>query len=298
MSPVPPPPPPPPTNFSVNNGANKKISAIPNTSALLKSIEKGTKLKKTTTNDRSAPQTSTQPNSSVPNRSNQKLDSYDKAGNALAPSGLGGLFANGFPTLKSSKCKTTEDVKVPQALQKPVSKAISQARESITRDPKKSINIASKGFKMAAPVLSSEPKDLKSTDKPVKNLASTVGLPRKANVLPELPKKAEKKMESSWNFPIENEEFLPSPRNFSRIKKKYLSQCKKIEQEEKSASETQISNEDMKGFIKSLKSKLSKAAKDENFEECVRLKSKLKSFESIDSRIKSGEKVYLSELPR
>ena len=91
MPPVPPPPPP-------LSNPNSKSMDLPNTAALLKSIERGTKLKKTVTHDRSAPIVSSQPNSCAPNKSasSQNLNSNNA-------SSLGGLFANGFPALRSTK---------------------------------------------------------------------------------------------------------------------------------------------------------------------------------------------------
>ena len=47
-----------------------------------------------------------------------------------------------------------------------------------------------------------------------------------------------------------------------------------------------------------MKSKLKKSADEENFEECLRLKTKLKSFEDIEKRIKSGEKIMAADLPK
>lgn len=302
MPPAPPPPPPSTNlpNFSTKTSSSTIPSGVPNTSALLKSIEKGTRLKKTTTNDRSAPLTSNQPNSTAPNKSNQNSATSIRAGNLAAPSGLGGLFANGFPALKSTKAPSSKaTVEIPTILQKPLNKAVTRARESIARDPERAINIANQGIKMAAPVIIPELTSQKSKINPsLKIPASLSDLGQKMNVISELPRKMERQSGDRWNFPIESDDFLPSPRKFTGSKKIYLSQNSGSNDDGKSSSDTQISKADMSGFIKSLKSKLNKAASEENFEECVRLKTKLKSFQSIENRIKSGERVYLSELPR
>lgn len=83
MPPPPPPAPPPPTS-AVSPSVNTK-----DRNALLCEIRHGAKLKKTLTNDRSAPQITS---SKVSNdRSAEKLNT---------PAGLGGLFAQGMPKLR------------------------------------------------------------------------------------------------------------------------------------------------------------------------------------------------------
>ena len=92
---------------------------------------------------------------------------------------------------------------------------------------------------------------------------------------------------------------LPIPRKFTGCKKVYLSENIKTESTlSKSFSGSSVSEEDIETFIKSLKSKLKKSAVEENFEECVRLKTKLKSFEDIEKRIKSGETIGATDLPK
>lgn len=300
MAPAPPPPPPPANlpNFATNN-SSKKPAGIPNTSALLKSIEKGTRLKKTTTNDRSAPLISSQPNSTATNNMNQNPSASSGTANSTAPSGLGGLFANGFPALRSTKASSKSTVEIPTVLQNPVKMAAAQAKESIARDPERAINVAKKGVKIAAPIVASELTGKNPIIQPTEDTVSSVrSLARKTNIIPELPKKMEREPADRWNFKIDSDDNLPSPRKFTGAKKIYISQIDGRDDTTKSTNDALISKDDMEGFIKSLKSKLNKAASEENFEECVRLKTKLKAFQLIETRVKAGECVYANELPR
>lgn len=89
MVPAPPPPPAPKPNPS-----STAPSTNPNRGALLNSIHKGTRLKKTTTNDRSAPLVVTSSSSA------EKKSQRDDSNNFKKPSGLGGLFAGGMPNLR------------------------------------------------------------------------------------------------------------------------------------------------------------------------------------------------------
>ncbi|XP_076360939.1 uncharacterized protein LOC143252534 [Tachypleus tridentatus] len=95
MPPPPPPPaPPPPTSFEASLPLNKNSRV--DRSALLSDIRLGTKLKKTVTKDRSAPQIS------ASKRTNE--GSTEKVN---CPVGIGGLFAQGMPRLRPTGNRPT-----------------------------------------------------------------------------------------------------------------------------------------------------------------------------------------------
>lgn len=287
MAPIPPPPPlktlP---NFTELNKSTTNKANIPNTSALLKSIEKGAKLKKTVTNDRSSPLVSVQTDKSAQNRLSKDPGS--------SGSGLSGLFSNGFPTLRSTgnSVKATSPNKegnlVPKLLKKPAEKAFQNMSNEITRDPKKSLAAVQKGSKiakkLAVPVIitATNGHDVGSIGNSIANLAIS-GF----------------KEPDKWEFPENIEKMLPVPLKYTGCEKIYLSQTNIVNSKSsKNLSGTLVSNDDIDGFIKNLKSKLSIAESEEKFEECVRLKSKLKSFDVVKKRVQLGERVYASELPR
>lgn len=94
---APPPPPPPPAT----------IQAPPPPSNLLKSIEKGTKLRKVETNDRSKPLVEVPKSAAQNNRTpmvpmgNRLSPPSQRAGGiGASQGGIGGLFAGGIPQLK------------------------------------------------------------------------------------------------------------------------------------------------------------------------------------------------------
>ncbi|CAD6185862.1 unnamed protein product [Caenorhabditis auriculariae] len=98
MPPPPPPPPPPPAPPAPAPSAPPPASTARN--ALLSDIHKGARLKKTVTNDRSAPAVG----NVKPSANGSTSSSAPNGGNAPKPSfgsspgpGLGGLFANGMP---------------------------------------------------------------------------------------------------------------------------------------------------------------------------------------------------------
>lgn len=98
-----PPPPPPPVAPPFLNGPPTFIPPKNDgRSALLKSIQKGTQLKKTVTNDKSAPligKTSSASNNN--NNGTSNTSNFSLPANNGMP-GLGGLFANGMPKLRST----------------------------------------------------------------------------------------------------------------------------------------------------------------------------------------------------
>ncbi|KAG9292911.1 hypothetical protein G9A89_016273 [Geosiphon pyriformis] len=93
--PAPPPPPPPPVKTSSPSGGRN---------ALLKDIQQGKRLKKTDTNDRSAPLVEVNKNG-VGSSGSGRVRSLSAAGGGGGkvnpPPGLGGLFSGGVPKLKS-----------------------------------------------------------------------------------------------------------------------------------------------------------------------------------------------------
>lgn len=308
MPPAPPPPPPANLpNFSTVT-AKSKPTGLPNTSALLKSIEKGTKLKKTVTNDRSAPLISNQKNSAAPNKSSQASTASSSTNDSATSAGLGGLFANGFPTLRSTK-QTSEKTdrplpkpmtgSIPDVMKNPAKNIARSATESIFHDPEKALNIAKKGSQVVAPVLISEAnKQLEkaqiSVDIP--NSTRQVQTGKKIDTLS--PKSSNKGKQERWHFTIERDDNLPAPRKYRGFKKHYISETiNSSEKHSKLTAGDEVTESDIKGFIKTLKSKIDKAASKEEFEECIRLKSKLKSFEAIEKRIKAGEQISATELP-
>ena len=273
MPPVPPPPPP-------LSNPNSKSMDLPNTAALLKSIERGTKLKKTVTHDRSAPIVSSQPNSCAPNKSasSQNLNSNNA-------SSLGGLFANGFPALRSTKSSGNNNQI--SFIKKPVE----HATTIISRNPEQSSGSTKSGIKILEPIMSTEVKmqgeKLGINSNSIKKMGQKLG-----TLSISIPSH-----KSEWIFDYESENELPTPRKFSGCKKNYLSQGNG-EESRKSKSSPRISEDDIQTFVKTLNSKLKKAAREENFEECVRLKKKINLFESIEKRIKSGDPVFADELPK
>ena len=110
MPPPPPPgPPAPPPPASLPSRPVKTAAPAGggggDRSALLKSIQKGTQLKKTVTNDRSAPITGTVKNSNnaaASAGSSQSSGGSGSGGFSGPLPGIGGLFAGGMPTLKKT----------------------------------------------------------------------------------------------------------------------------------------------------------------------------------------------------
>ena len=116
MPPPPPPgpPAPPPPGPAAQVGASpfkSKSAGGGDRKALLNSIQKGTHLKKTVTNDRSAPIVGSNKNNGAVSASvrgvgqNQGASQGDQGGSGGAPGplpGIGGLFAGGMPTLKKT----------------------------------------------------------------------------------------------------------------------------------------------------------------------------------------------------
>lgn len=294
MSPAPPPPPPLSKYCEKNDSLVKKTSEsskiIPNTSALLKSIEKGTKLKKTVTMDRSAPLISNQTNVSAPNKSSETIGGRDNS-EIKVGSNLGGLFANGFPTLKSIQKRDN------------ITKNSHQIDTEIVENSKKTYTFVAKNPTVEIKSIIPE-KNMNSVQPKIQLVKSEIAkstiessISRGLNNI-DINLSDQSNEVERWVFPPNVEKSLPAPRKFSDTKKIYLSQTTLSNLHKSKTSGAQVSEDDINGFIKSLKSKLNKAAADENFEECVRLKSKMKSFEVVKKRIQLKEKVFASDLPK
>ncbi|XP_046390535.1 WAS/WASL-interacting protein family member 1-like isoform X2 [Ischnura elegans] len=105
LPPPPPPGPPPPPSFSLNSKEAPKPSGggPDGRDLLLHSIRQGAKLKKTVTNDRSAPLVSGKsaaPTAAPSARSYANNGNNEVKSNGVPAGGLGGLFAGGMPKLK------------------------------------------------------------------------------------------------------------------------------------------------------------------------------------------------------
>lgn len=309
MAPAPPPPPANLPNFSAAT-VNVKPPGLPKTSALLKSIEKGTKLKKTVTNDRSAPLVSNQKNLDASKKSitqnSTNISSDSKPKNSA---GLGGLFANGFPALRSAKQASEKDYisspKVPSEVtpkfsKKPANDFTVHLTEAISRDPERALKVAKKGTQLAAPVIISEVNNQIEKKGTTSEISKSVReLTSKIYINPSTESISDKENPGKWNFPIERDTDLPKPIKFKGCKKIYMTKAAKASDKfSRIEIGAEVTESDIRGFIKTLKSKINKAASEENFEECVRLKSKLKSFEVIEKRIQSGEQISSAELPK
>ena len=114
MPPPPPPGPPAPPPGLLPKASPGKLASKPakgggDRNALLSSIQKGTHLKKTVTNDRSAPivgaNKNTNNSANSGSRGGVSQNQCDNSSNGPAPGplpGIGGLFAGGMPTLKKT----------------------------------------------------------------------------------------------------------------------------------------------------------------------------------------------------
>ncbi|CAD5215832.1 unnamed protein product [Bursaphelenchus okinawaensis] len=132
--PAPPPPPPPPPGPSLGSKAPPKAAALPNggagRSALLSDIQKGARLKKTVTNDRSAPLVGGKTSNVQKEDASEHSGGVENKVNKLAAAGIGALFANGVPrkpsearALKNSLNSTAQTPPAtPQPPQPPVNK--------------------------------------------------------------------------------------------------------------------------------------------------------------------------------
>jgi len=105
--PCPPPPPGPPAPIFGNGATHTAHAAGDDRGLLLQSIRQGTTLKKTVTNDRSAPVAGKVNNASYGNNNNSSSSSSPRNNNNnhagasdMSRNGLGGLFAGGVPKLK------------------------------------------------------------------------------------------------------------------------------------------------------------------------------------------------------
>ena len=103
-----PPPPPPPSGTKAASSLSSRRSG-PDRGALFKSIQQGARLKKTVTNDRSAPIIggSKSSNTGVGGTTSIGSGGGSHPPGPAAMAGFGNIFANGIPTLK----KTSNGVK-------------------------------------------------------------------------------------------------------------------------------------------------------------------------------------------
>lgn len=99
----------------------------PANGALLSSIQKGTKLKKTTTNDRSAPKIGNVVSSSGSGGSGGNANAHSTGTTGTTantgPPALGGLFAGGMPKLRSSSKNATGPLGAVETTTKPIASA-------------------------------------------------------------------------------------------------------------------------------------------------------------------------------
>lgn len=340
MAPVPPPPPAPAPAPVLQAGDGKGQAVnLPNRSALLKSIEKGAKLKKTATNDRSAPLVANKPAGRADD-GGERSTGGTQTMTSQPMAGIGaGLFSNGFPKLRSvngvsSSNPSASSDKTPRSVTKPTSSPAASTMSNTKLSAAQTANAVSNTKLAAAHVASAmaadmKPKDLAKTASQAKSVAKMAAPIVKQAALPAtsavksrpLPKPPTEALHSvtagmsqismsskaapvspaeKWEFPANVEDTLPRPRKFTGSAKVYLSRANKTDakiQRADSRSTSLVSKQDVADFITGLRAKLKTAAADEKFEECVRLKSKLRALEDIQGRIASGESVSSSELP-
>ncbi|EPZ31940.1 hypothetical protein O9G_001950 [Rozella allomycis CSF55] len=125
-----PPPPPPMGGLPISSNPPP---ATKSRNDLLKSIEKGSKLKKTVTNDRSSPLIAA-------SKDPEKLKSSSSASTATPSGGLGGLFAGGIPKLKPSGSSNSifdylEDTQLSKSPSAPIVKSETPAIAKRTPPP-------------------------------------------------------------------------------------------------------------------------------------------------------------------
>ena len=139
MPPPPPPPGPPPPGPAVSSGLATKPPGGADRSALFASIQAGTKLKKTVTNDRSAPLVA---GGVTGGGGGGPTHGGGGGGGPLVPGpgiGLGGLFAGGFPTLhktsggvQTGRITREETVKAGEVEAQPRQKAAAAQKSTAT----------------------------------------------------------------------------------------------------------------------------------------------------------------------